>query len=201
MISRGPGLSFIESTAVSEEGRASPQDLGLWADSQIPGLRELTTFAHSQNQKIGIQLAHGGRKASTVALWLSFGETAAKEVGGWPDNVWAPSRIQHFDGYPQPRELTREGIKRIVKDFADAARRSVDAGFDAIELHGAHGLLLHEFMSPITNLRTDDYGGSFEGRTRIVVEIVDAVREVVPKDMPLFFRFGVALVSMARPIV
>lgn len=188
IISRGPGLSFIEATAVSPEGRSTPEDLGLWSDAHIPAFRELATFAHSQNQKIAIQLNHAGRKASTVALWLSSGATAIEEVGGWPDKVVAPSAIAHSEPLPKPKELTRDGVHRVVKDFADAAKRAVDAGIDAIEIHAAHGFLLSEFLSPVSNLRTDEYGGSFENRTRVVIEIVDAIRAVIPNETPLFIR-------------
>ena len=188
IISRGPGLAFIEATAVTAQGRISPEDLGLWSDDQVPAFATLTDFAHSQNQKIAIQLAHAGRKASTVAPWLAQWKTATKEQGGWPEDIVAPSPVAHNPSLPQPRELTKEGIKEIVQAFADAARRAVQAGFDVIEIHGAHGFLLHSFMSPNSNFRTDEYGGSFENRTRIILEVVDAVRAVIPADTPLFYR-------------
>lgn len=146
------------------------------------------TFAHSQNQKIGIQLAHAGRKATTVAPWLSLRATAGVDQDGWPDEVVAPSAIPHSEGFPQPKELTKEGIQRIKQAFVDATKRAIKAGFDVIEIHGAHGYLLHEFMSPISNHRTDEYGGSWENRTRLHLEIVDAVRAVIPETMPLFYR-------------
>ncbi|PSR72183.1 hypothetical protein PHLCEN_2v11940 [Hermanssonia centrifuga] len=190
IVSRGPGLSFIEATAVVPEGRITPEDLGIWSDEHIPALAELTTFAHSQNQKIAIQLAHAGRKGSTIAAWLPQNQIATEELGGWPDKVVAPSAIVHSDGFPTPKELTKEGIQGVVQAFADAARRSVQAGFDVVEIHGAHGFLLHSFMSPVSNHRTDEYGGSWENRTRILIEIVDAVRKVVPADMPVFYRIS-----------
>ncbi|KAF7933383.1 hypothetical protein EAE99_003268 [Botrytis elliptica] len=201
IISRGPGLSFIEATAVVPEGRITPEDCGLWKDSQIAPLKRIVQFAHSQGQKIGIQLAHAGRKASTVAPWLSMsrGPAAPTNVNGyendgftpahgWPDNVMAPSAIAYKDKNIIPHEMTRDDIKSLVNAFGDATKRAIEAGFDAIEIHGAHGYLLHQFLSPASNKRTDDYGGSFENRTRVVVEIVDLTRQIMPKDMPLFFR-------------
>ena len=186
--SRGPGLTFFEATGVSPEGRITPEDLGLWSDEHIPAFKEVVTFVHSQGQKIAIQLAHAGRKASTVAPWLSFRATAHEDQDGWPDAVVAPSAIPHSEGFPSPQALTKEGIQKFKQDFTDAAVRAVKAGIDVIEIHGAHGYLLHQFASPVSNHRTDEYGGSFENRTRLHLEIVDAVRAVIPKDMPLFFR-------------
>ena len=188
IISRGTGLALIEATAVVPEGRITPEDLGLWSDEQIPAFAELVTFAHSQNQKIGIQLAHAGRKASMVAPWLSFRDKATEDLGGWPNDVFGPSDVSHGPGYCQPKALTKEGIQRVKEAFIAAAKRAVKAGFDVIEIHSAHGYLLHEFASPIANKRTDEYGGSFENRTRLHVEIVDGVRAVIPQDMPLFMR-------------
>ncbi|PSS32035.1 hypothetical protein PHLCEN_2v2180 [Hermanssonia centrifuga] len=190
IVSRGPGLSFIEATAVVPEGRITPEDLGIWSDEHIPAFAELTTFAHSQNQKIAIQLAHAGRKASTLAPWLPQNQIATEELGGWPDDVVGPSAIVHSDGLATPKQLTKEGIRGVVQAFADAARRAVQAGFDVIEIHGAHGFLLHSFMSPVSNHRTDEYGGSWENRTRILIEIVDAIRKVVPADLPVFYRIS-----------
>lgn len=190
IVSRGPGLTFFEATAVSPEGRITPEDLGIWSDEHIPAFKEIATFAHSQNQKIGIQLAHAGRKASTVAPWLSFSATAGEDQDGWPNNVVAPSAITHSEGFPSPKELTKEGIQRIKQTFVDAAKRAVKAGIDVIEIHAAHGYLLHEFASPVSNHRTDEYGGSFENRTRLHLEIVEAVRAAIPEDMPLFVRIS-----------
>ncbi|KAH9834734.1 uncharacterized protein C8Q71DRAFT_710940 [Rhodofomes roseus] len=184
----GPGLSFMEGASITPEGRGTPQDVGLWDDSQIEPLRELVEYAHSQNQKIGIQINHAGRKGSTVALWLARHAISTEAVGGWPDKLLAPSAIAYSPGDPVPTELDKEGIQRIKKAWTEAAVRAVKAGFDAIDIHGAHGYLLHQFMSPVTNKRTDKYGGSFENRIRLAVEIVDAVRELMPEDMPLFFR-------------
>ena len=189
IVSRGPGLSMVESTAVTPEGRITPEDTGLWSDDQIEPLAQIVAFAHSQNQKIGIQLGHAGRKASTVAPWLDMGATATEEANGWPDDVWAPSALRFKEGYPQPKALTLDGIKRLKHAYVDAARRAVRAGFDVVEIHNAHGYLLHSFLSPVANKRTDEYGGSFENRTRLTLEVVDAVRAVIPPDMPLFLRY------------
>ncbi|RXW19256.1 hypothetical protein EST38_g6594 [Candolleomyces aberdarensis] len=186
IISRGPGLTTIEATSVVPEGRITPEDSGIWSDEHIEPLKGIVTFAHSQSQKMAIQLAHAGRKASTVAPWISGDATASEEVGGWPDNVWAPSDVPFSDTYPQPKALTKEGIHRVVQAFADGARRALKAGFDVIEIHAAHGYLIHEFLSPISNKRTDEYGGSFENRIRLLIEAVDTVRAIIPNDMPLF---------------
>lgn len=190
IIQRGPGLTIIEATSVTPEGRITPEDSGLWEDGQIAPLKRIVEFAHSQSQKIGIQLGHAGRKASTVAPWLSRGATALKEAGGWPDEVVAPSAIAFQDSYPDPKALTIEGIQRLQAAFVAAAKRAVEAGFDVIEIHGAHGYLIHTFLSPVSNQRTDQYGGSFENRTRFAREVVEAVRAVIPKEMPLFFRIS-----------
>ncbi|KAF9478991.1 NADPH dehydrogenase [Pholiota conissans] len=190
IFTRGPGHSMIEATAVLPNGRITPQDLGIWSDAHIAPFRELTTFAHSQGQKIGIQLAHAGRKASTVANWIGGSPIASPEIGGWPDDLIAPSAIPYDDGYPVPHALTAQGMKDVIKAYADAAKRAVEAGFDTIEVHAAHGFLLAEFMSPISNKRDDEYGGSFENRIRFILEVVDAIRGAVPESMPLFFRLS-----------
>ena len=190
IFTRGPGLTIIEATGVVPQGRITPEDAGLWSDDQIPPLKALVEFAHTQGQKVGIQLAHAGRKASTVAPWLSFHASATEEHGGWPDDVWAPSAIPYSDTFPKPKELTKEGIKDVVKAFVEAAKRALKAGIDVIEIHNAHGYLLSEFLSPQTNKRTDEYGGSFENRIRLTLEVVDAVRGVIPPSMPLFLRYA-----------
>lgn len=190
IVQRGPGLSFVEASAVTPQGRITPEDVGIWEDGQIEGLKRLVEFAHSQGQKIAIQIAHAGRKGSTVAPWLSAGDTAVAEVNGWPDDVWAPSAIPYSGSFPTPKALTSEGIQEIKKAHIEAAKRAVKAGFDVIEIHNAHGYLLHEFVSPVTNKRTDDYGGSFENRTRLTLEIAEGVRAVIPDDMPLFLRIS-----------
>ncbi|CAA7263000.1 unnamed protein product [Cyclocybe aegerita] len=190
IVSRGPGLTMIEATSVLPEGRLSPQDVGLWSDEQIKPLAQLVEFAHSQSQKIAIQLAHAGRKASSAPPWLSAGPVASKETGGWPDEVVGPSPVPFHEAYPIPKELTKEGIGRVVKAFAEAAKRAVQAGFDVIEVHAAHGYLLSTFLSPTSNRRTDEYGGSFENRIRLTLEVVDAIRAVIPDTMPLFLRIS-----------
>jgi len=190
IISRGPGLAFIEATAVVPEGRITPEDSGLWSDEHGEALSKIVEFAHSQSQKIGIQIGHAGRKASTVAPWVNAPALAKEDVGGWPNNVWGPSPIAFHPTYPTPKELTVDDIKRTVSAFVDAAKRAVKAGFDVIEIHGAHGYLISSFLSPAANKRTDQYGGSFENRIRLALEVVDAVRAVIPKDMPLFFRIS-----------
>ncbi|KAG5652372.1 hypothetical protein H0H81_005234 [Sphagnurus paluster] len=177
IFTRGPGLSFFEAMAVLPEGRITPQDAGIWSDEHIAPLAHIIDFAHSQGQKMAVQLAHAGRKASGIAAWLTGDPLSLAEVGGWPDNVWAPSRVPWSEAMAQPKELTKEGIRGIVRAFVEAALRSVKAGIDVIEIHNAHGYLLHEFLSPISNKRTDEYGGSFENRIRLTLEIVDAVEE------------------------
>lgn len=190
IISRGPGISFVEATAVVAEGRITPEDAGLWKDSQIEPMRKVVEFAHSQGQHIGIQLAHAGRKASTVAPWLSAGDVAGPEKNGWPDNVYAPSAIPYNDQHCKPKAMTLEDIENFKKAFKAAIERALKAGYDCIEIHNAHGYLLHSFLSPASNHRTDNYGGSFENRTRLTLEIVDIARATIPKNMPLFLRIS-----------
>ncbi|KAI0948189.1 hypothetical protein AcW1_009770 [Taiwanofungus camphoratus] len=190
IFTRGPGLSIVEAAAVVPEGRITPQDVGIWSDEQIEPWHKIVEFAHAQNQKIGIQLAHAGRKASCVAPWLDMGMAASELDGGWPDNVWAPSAVPYNENFPKPKALTKEGIKRVVQAFVDGARRALKIGFDVIEIHSAHGYLLDEFLSPVSNKRTDEYGGSFENRIRIHLDIIDAVRAVIPPTMPLFLRIS-----------
>ncbi|KAI1845613.1 hypothetical protein JX266_008224 [Neoarthrinium moseri] len=190
---RGNALTIVEASSVLANGRITPEDSGLWKDSQIEPLKRIVTFAHSQGQKIGIQLAHAGRKASTVAPWIRTGGNSAvagPDLGGWPDNVWAPSAIKFADGFAEPREMSLADIQELVQGFKDSAVRAVKAGFDVIEIHGAHGYLITEFLSPLTNKRTDKYGGSFENRTRLLFETIEAVRSVIPKSMPLFLRIS-----------
>ncbi|KAH7871254.1 FMN-linked oxidoreductase [Lentinula edodes] len=186
IISRGPGLSIVEATAVLPEGRITPEDNGIWDDAHIKGFREIVDFAHSQNQKIAIQLAHAGRKASTVAPFLHLNANATLVAGGW--QPLGPSAIPFSEVNQTPNQLTKEEIQHIIKAWADAAKRAVAAGFDVIEIHNAHGYLLMSFISPVTNHRTDEYGGSFENRIRLTLEIIDAIRAVIPDGMPLFLR-------------
>jgi 2,4-dienoyl-CoA reductase-like NADH-dependent reductase (Old Yellow Enzyme family) len=183
----GAGLVLTEATAVLPEGRISPQDLGIWTDDHIEPLARVVRFIHEQGSVAGMQLAHAGRKASTYAPWAGHG-TVPESEGGW--NVVAPSALPFADGYPMPRALSIDGIKNVVSAFAAAARRACEAGFRVIEIHAAHGYLIHEFLSPFSNQRTDAYGGSFENRTRILREIVGAVRGSWPEGAPLFVRIS-----------
>ncbi|KAJ5634385.1 hypothetical protein N7528_002227 [Penicillium herquei] len=185
---RGPGFLMVEATAVQARGRITPQDHGLWKDSQIEPLRRVTEFVHSQNQLIGVQLAHAGRKASTVAPWLSMADTATEAVGGWPNDVIGPSDIPFHDKFPTPKAMTKADIEQFKNDFVDATKRAVKAGVDFVEIHNAHGYLMMSFLSPATNKRTDEYGGSFENRIRLTLEVAKLTRETVPKDMPIFLR-------------
>ncbi|KAK2589721.1 NADH-dependent flavin oxidoreductase [Conoideocrella luteorostrata] len=189
----GAGVVMVEATATEARGRISPQDSGLWQDSQIEPLRRIVNYVHSQNTKAAIQIAHAGRKASTLAPWIggSVNKALADEAhGGWPHDVVGPSAIPFADDHATPKELSVEEIKSLVKSFADAAARAVKAGFDIIEIHGAHGYLNTEFLSPLSNKRTDDYGGSFENRTRFLREQIEAVRAVIPETMPLWVRIS-----------
>jgi 2,4-dienoyl-CoA reductase-like NADH-dependent reductase (Old Yellow Enzyme family) len=184
----GAGLVLTEATAVLPEGRISPQDLGIWEDGHIEPLARIVRFIHDQGTVAGIQLAHAGRKASTYRPWEGHGRVPENK-GGW-SNVVAPSALAFTDDYPMPRALSVDGIKNIVSAFAAAARRACDAGFRVIEIHAAHGYLIHEFLSPLSNQRTDAYGGSFENRTRILRETVAAVRGSWPERAPLFVRIS-----------
>jgi len=191
---RGASLTIIEATAVCPEGRISPQCPGLWQDSQIAPIKRVADFVHSQGQLLGIQLAHAGRKASTTAPWLveERGKSAVstEEAGGWPNNVKGASAIKWGDGYAEPKEMTLEDIQDVIDGFRDSAKRAIEAGVDVIELHAAHGYLLCSFLSPVSNKRTDKYGGSFENRIRLLVETIKAVRSVIPKTAPLLVRIS-----------
>ena len=184
----GAGLVLTEATAVVPEGRISPQDLGIWKDEHIEPLARVARFIHEQGSVAGIQLAHAGRKGSTYAPGAGHG-TVPENEGGWK-NVVAPSALRFTDGYPMPQALSIDGIKNVVSAFAAAARRGCEAGFRVIEIHAAHGYLIHEFLSPLSNQRTDAYGGSFENRTRILREIVAAVRGSWPQGAPVFVRIS-----------
>jgi 2,4-dienoyl-CoA reductase-like NADH-dependent reductase (Old Yellow Enzyme family) len=184
----GAGLVLTEATAVLPEGRISPHDLGIWSDDHIPALRRIVSFVHEQGSIAGMQLAHAGRKASTRRPWEGPG-TVPEDDGGWT-GVMAPSAISFAEDYPMPKALTLEGIQEIVGAFAAAARRACDAGFRVIEIHAAHGYLIHEFLSPLSNHRNDAYGGSFDNRTRLIREIVAAVRSSWPQGAPLFVRIS-----------
>ena len=184
----GAALVLTEATAVLPEARISPEDLGLWKDDHIPMLSRIFRFIEEQGAVPGIQLAHAGRKASTAAPW-NGGRAVADSEGGWKP-VFAPSPIAFSDTYLTPDALDERGIARVVKAFVDAARRAKEAGAKVIEIHSAHGYLLHEFLSPLSNFRTDRYGGSFENRTRILSEVVEAVRQTWPPGYPLFVRIS-----------
>ncbi len=184
----GAGLVFTEATAIVPEGRISPQDLGIWSDDHIAPLSRIVRFIHEQGSVAGMQLAHAGRKASTYRPWEGPG-TVPENAGGWT-NVVAPSALPFADHYPMPRALTSDGIQEVVAAFAEAARRACEAGFRVIEIHAAHGYLLHEFLSPLSNRRQDAYGGSFENRTRLLREVVIAVRSAWPEGAPLFVRIS-----------
>lgn len=182
----GFGLVMAEATAVAPEARISVRCPGLWNDEQVTAWRRVTDFAHAQGAHIGVQLAHAGRKASTMAPWDDHPFALASE-GGW--TAVAPSELA-FDGYPPPRALRVEEIDRVVDQFVAAARRARRAGFDVLEIHAAHGYLLHQFLSPISNRRDDGYGGDLSGRMRLLLEVADAVRNVLPQDMPVWARLS-----------
>jgi 2,4-dienoyl-CoA reductase-like NADH-dependent reductase (Old Yellow Enzyme family) len=184
----GAALVMAEATAVLPEARISPQDLGIWSEAHIEPLASIAKFIHSQGSIAGIQIAHAGRKASTVRPWDGAGKLAEQE-GGWSDVV-APSAIAFAPNYAIPAALTVERIGAIVDAFGNAAQRALDAGFRLLEIHAAHGYLLHEFLSPLSNHRSDLYGGSFENRTRIVREVVGRVRRSWPERLPLFIRIS-----------
>lgn len=183
----GAGLVFTEAAAILPDGRISPQDLGIWSEKHIDPLARITRFIQRQGSLAGIQLAHAGRKGSTYRPGDGQGAIPQKE-GGWP--VVAPSALPFADGYAKPQALTPERIGEITKAFAAAAQRALQAGFRVVEIHAAHGYLLHEFLSPLSNLREDQYGGSLENRTRLLREVVGAVRSVWPEKYPLFVRIS-----------
>ncbi|KAL4960002.1 NADH:flavin oxidoreductase/NADH oxidase [Aspergillus stella-maris] len=186
---RGPGLMMIEATSVSPEGRITPQDVGLWKDSQIAPMKRVIDFVHSQNQKIGVQIAHAGRKASTVAPWvMNLGVIATEKVGGWPDKVIGPSDVTFHESFPTPKAMSKEDIVQFKANWVDAVKRAIKAGADFIEIHNAHGYLLSSFLSPSANTRNDEYGGSFENRIRLPLEIAQLTRDAVGKDVPVFLR-------------
>jgi 2,4-dienoyl-CoA reductase-like NADH-dependent reductase (Old Yellow Enzyme family) len=184
----GAGLVFTEATAVLPEGRITPNDLGLWKDEHVPMLRRIVEFLHGQGAHAGIQLAHAGRKASMQRPWEGERLLGPQE-NGW-SNVMAPSELAFADHYARPMALDLAGIAEVKRAFVAATQRALAAGFDVVELHAAHGYLFHEFLSPLSNKRTDAYGGSFENRIRLLVETTDAVRAVWPARLPLFVRIS-----------
>lgn len=184
----GAALVMTEAAAVSPEGRISPSDLGIWKDEHATELAPIVEFLNAHGAEAGIQLAHAGRKASTAAPWLG-GKPLAPDQDGWSP-IYAPSAIAFGDGYQRPVEISAADIRKAIDDFASATRRARQAGFRVIEIHAAHGYLIHEFLSPISNQRGDSYGGSFTNRVRFTCEVVEAVRGEWPHDHPLFMRIS-----------
>jgi 2,4-dienoyl-CoA reductase-like NADH-dependent reductase (Old Yellow Enzyme family) len=183
----GVALVIVEATAVTRDGRISPGDLGIWSEAHIEPLARIARFIESQGTVPGIQLAHAGRKGSSDVPWKG-GDTLRPEQGGW--QVVAPSPIPFEDGDPTPLELDEAGINGVVLAFEDAAKRALRAGFKVVEIHAAHGYLLHEFLSPISNRRTDHYGGSLENRMRLVLRVAEHLRGLMPAEYPLFVRIS-----------
>ncbi|NLF05751.1 MAG: NADH:flavin oxidoreductase/NADH oxidase [Actinomycetales bacterium] len=183
----GFGLVVAEATAVVAEGRISPRDAGLWHESHVEAWRRITSFVHERGTLLGVQLAHAGRKASTYWPWHERSGTVPFEDGGW--GTRGPSAVP-FPGYVPPAEVTPEDIAALPELFAAAARRALAAGFDVVEVHAAHGYLLHEFLSPLSNVRTDEYGGSLENRMRLPLEVTRAVREAWPEERALLVRIS-----------
>lgn len=184
----GAGLVMTEAVAVSPEGRISPQDLGLWDDGQVHPLARIASFITGQGSVPAIQLAHAGRKASTKRPW-DGGGAASPAAGGWSP-VLAPSAVPFDDGWQVPLALDEAGLARIVDDFVVATRRAAAAGFRVAEIHAAHGYLLHQFLSPISNRRSDDWGGTLQNRMRVPLRVIEAVRSAWPADLPLFLRIS-----------
>jgi len=185
----GAGAVITEANAVSPEGRISPGDLGIWSDEHIPALARITKFIREHGSVPGTQLAHAGRKASMARPWETPRNLPVSE-GGW-ENVVAPSALRYSEIFPLPHELDRAGMDKVVADFGAAAQRAAKAGFLLVEVHGAHGYLAHEFLSPVSNKRTDEYGGSLENRARFPLEIVRAVRANFPAELPVWVRLSV----------
>jgi 2,4-dienoyl-CoA reductase-like NADH-dependent reductase (Old Yellow Enzyme family) len=183
----GASLVLTEAIAVSPEGRISPADLGIWKEEHIPELQRITAFLHQHGSYAGTQLAHAGRKATMSVPWDKHHAIPASE-GGW--QPVGPSAIRFDEDYALPAELDRAGLDKIVADFISATHRSLAAGFDVVEVHAAHGYLLHEFLSPLSNHRTDEYGGSFENRVRFPLEVIRAVRATWPQHLPVFVRIS-----------
>lgn len=183
----GVALVIVEATAVTRDGRISPGDLGIWSDEQVEPLARIARFVESQGAVAGIQLAHAGRKAATDRPW-NGGASLGREEGGWP--VVGPSPVSFAEGYPEPRALDSAGIDDLVRAFEAGARRALAAGFRVLEIHAAHGYLLHEFLSPLSNQREDGYGGSLENRMRLVLRVAERLRALMPEEFPLFVRIS-----------
>ena len=184
----GAGLLFVEATAVTAEGRITPSDMGIWDDRHIEPLARIARFIHRMGGVAGIQLAHAGRKASCHVPWEGGGRLKTPEEGGW--EVVAPSAIPFRESDPLPRALSLTDMQEIIAAFVGAARRAILAGFRIIEIHSAHGYLLHSFLSPLSNQRTDSYGGSLENRMRFLLQVATALRQTIPDEMPLFTRIS-----------
>jgi len=187
---RGAGLIVIEATAVQDIGRITPSDLGLWNDEQIQYFKPMVDFMHYYGAVVAVQLGHAGRKASDSNPLLFKSGMASVEEHGWPDKIVGPSPIALNEKFTTPIELSKEQIKKLVEDFGEAARRADEAGIDVVEIHAAHGYLIHQFLSPVTNHRTDEYGGSFENRIRFCLEVIESVKSKWPKEKPIFVRFS-----------
>ncbi|KAK9329299.1 hypothetical protein V1520DRAFT_343712 [Lipomyces starkeyi] len=187
---RGASLAIIEATAVAPYSGITGYDAGLWKDEHIAPFKRITDFVHSQGQKVGIQLAHAGRKGSCLAPWSPGNYAHDGPERGYEDKIVAPSLGKFDDDYVEPQELTGSQIEFLIECWKQSAIRAVKAGFDVIEIHGAHGYLINEFLSPKTNKRTDEYGGSFEGRIKFATEVVKAVKAVIPENVLLFFRIS-----------
>ncbi len=185
--SGGAGLIIAEATAVSPEGRITPSDLGIWKDEHISGLKKIVSFIHQQGSVAGIQLAHAGRKAS-CAVPFEGGKQLNVKNGGW--QTVAPSDLPFLAEDRTPESLNKEGINKVISDFKAASSRALTAGFKVIEIHSAHGYLLQEFLSPLSNHRTDEYGGSFENRIRLLQKVIDGIKSVWPAENPLFVRIS-----------
>jgi 2,4-dienoyl-CoA reductase-like NADH-dependent reductase (Old Yellow Enzyme family) len=185
--SGGAGLIIQEATAVSPEGRISPEDLGLWKDEHIEKMKQINRFIVNQNSVPGIQLAHAGRKASAASPW-NGGRKVTISEGGW--DTAAPSAVGYYDNEKPPIALDITGIQKVISDFKSATKRAAQAGFQILEIHAAHGYLLHQFLSPLSNFRTDEYGGSFENRIRMTLDVVAAVQSEWPENLPLFIRIS-----------
>ena len=184
----GAALIITEAAAVLPEGRISPQDLGIWDDAQIGPLARIVRFIHEQGSVAGIQLAHAGRKASTYRPWEGEG-SVPETKGGWR-RIVAPSPLAFADNHATPEMLTENGIREVLRAFGEAAQRAKECGFRVLEIHAAHGYLIHQFLSPLSNQRMDIYGGSLDNRSRLLREIVNAVRKQWPEDLPLFVRIS-----------
>lgn len=185
--SGGAGIIITEATAVSAEGRISFADLGIWKNEHIAGLKRINEFITQHGSVPGIQLAHAGRKASKNEPW-NGGKHLSESEGGW--QTVAPSSIPFAEHEPEPIALDKTGIEKVISDFGKAAARSVEAGFKIFEIHAAHGYLLHQFLSPISNKREDEYGGSFENRIRLLLEVLDSVQANIPENLPIFVRIS-----------